>query len=215
MRTRVDFARARMPVRRKLAVVVLVVAGALGSFVAAVATDALRLGPLTFVLPPDALGVSVVVTGLADGDPSADYYSVLILVENRVTDPAIQPYEAGVILRLGSGEIFSGWIPAAGDYERTWTLTLPPPEATTRMFPAGQVGTHGSSAFELFDWAVRGERGVRSQPIFASFTSFYVQTTRLPEGAFFVATVTVTLIWYYHSALQAYPVASRTVTRSP
>jgi hypothetical protein len=204
-----------MPLRRKVTVLILVVAGLLGGFLASVATDTIRLGPSSYVLPADALGVSVTVTRLADGDPEADYYSVLVLIENRVTDPAIQPYSADLVVRVAPGEIFGGWWPPASDYERTWTLTLPPPDARTLSFPAGAIGTQRTSAFDLIDWTVSGERGLRSQQIFGSSTNFYIETVRVPEGNSLVPIVTVSLVWYFHNALQAYPVASSTITGSP
>ncbi|TLZ63895.1 MAG: hypothetical protein E6K13_04120 [Methanobacteriota archaeon] len=198
-----------------MTVLMLVAAALLGSFLATVATDTLRLGPSSYVLPRDALGVFVTVTRSADGDPKTDYYSVLIRIENRVTDPAIQPYRADVIVRVASGGIFGGWWPVAGDYEGPGALTLPPPDGRTLSFPAGAIGTQRTSAFDLIHWTASGERGLRSQPIFGSSTNFYIETVRVPEGNSLAPIVTVSLFWYFRNALQAYPVASSTITGSP
>ncbi len=182
----------------------------IGSLLAVIRMDVIRLGPPTYSLPADALEVSVRAWRLPDGDPLYDYYSLMIWVNETVGDAELQPFSIDVSVNLSEGEIFAPWRPQAGDHHSTSSMVIKPEEVTL-LLPRGVVSTRTSEGYEALYWSVQGERFLRSDPIFDETTNFYIGVIRVTEDTVLSADVEVELTWYYASLLQAYPVVSRSV----
>ena len=177
-------------------------------FVLGIATDVIRLGPSEVALPANALSVDSEFIRIADLDPVWDYYYLVATISNRATDPPVQPYEAVVTLHSNSGEIL-GHNPASGDHSPTPVSRAFPDVDRTFTLPAGFIGYREPSS-GMATWTARGESGWESRPIFRDQANFVLKI-RIVEGMKPSFSTVVTVTWYYHSAIQAYPVASRTV----
>lgn len=173
-------------------------------------TDVIRLGPSEVTLPADALIVTLEPIRGRDIDPVWDYYYLTVTISNRVTDPAILPYEAEVTLLTNPDAVTLGYFPSRDNREESTRSFL----NVDRIFhlPAGTVGfrepTPGTA-----HWTARGESFGNSRPIFRTVAS-YVLEVRIGEGTTPSLSSVVTLTWYYQSAVQAHPVATRTTTAS-
>lgn len=188
-----------------VAIVGVVILGLVLSLV----TDTIRLGPSAVVLPADAMSVTVEFIRIPDGDSVYDYYYLVVTISNYVIDSSIQPYEAGVTLETNPSAETMVHYPWVDDHDAPLTLSFPDIDRTF-TFPAGVVGYKEPNPGTA-QWSVNGESFLRSRPIFGDRASFLLQV-RLNEGADLRVSSVVTVTWYYHSAVQAYPVASRTIT---
>jgi len=188
-----------------VAIVGIVIIGLVLGLVA----DTIRLGPSDVVLPADAMSVTMEFIRLADGDSVYDYYYLVVTVSNDVIDSSIQPYEATVTLQTNPSAQTLVHYPWVDDHEVPLTLSFGDIDRTF-TFPAGAVGysepTPGTAR-----WSVHGESLLKSRPIFETHASFLVEV-RVPDGMELGVSSVVTVTWYYHSPVQAYPVASRTIT---
>lgn len=171
-------------------------------------TDTIRLGPSDVVLPADAMSVTMEFIRLADGDNIYDYYYLVVTVSNHVIDRSIQPYEAGVTLQTNPSAETLGNYPGVDDHEAPWILSFPDIDRTF-TFPAGAV-SYSEPTSGTARWSVHGESLLKSRQIFESQASFLLQV-RVNEGMELGISSVVTVTWYYHSSVQAYPVASRTI----
>lgn len=194
---------------RKILVLAVVGVICLGLFFALTATDLVRLGPSTVSLDPDALRVSGEWFRQSDLDPSHDYYSIWIRVDNEVNDPSIRPFAMAVSVSAEDSVIFTGWIPHAGNQRASETRTrqLPGGAEIVLAPPAGAVQTRSDGGF--MRWTVSGERGLVRQPLFETSADFYLDMIRIPDGAALRAQVEVRVEWFYANVLQAYSVAER------
>ncbi len=174
-------------------------------------TDTIRLGPSEVALPANAMSLTTEFIRIPDGDASHDYYYLVVTVTNSVTDPSIQPYEADMTLRTNPTADTMAHYPWVGDRDGPLILTLPDIERTL-TFPAGVVGYEEPNR-GIAHWSVHGESFLKSRQIFQNQASFVV-TMRIDDGAELQLSSVVTLNWYYHSAFQAYSVATRT-TNTP
>lgn len=180
---------------------------------AALRTDLVRIGPSSVTLPEQALRLSVTWYRLGDIDPEHDYYRFWIHVQNRVDSDSIVPYAIVVNISAREGETLGGWLPMAGDHDRTQRVQWPLDDSSTVLsldLPAGYVNRADGTAYLM--WNVQGERGLSSQAIFRDGADFLVDSVRFPENATMEAHVSVLLTWYYTNPFQAYPVASQTGT---
>ena len=177
-------------------------------FFLAIATDVIRLGPSEVALPADALSVVPEFIRIPDGDPAWDYYYLVATISNRVTDPSVQPYEAVATLQANSGDIFVHY-PSVDDHAATPFAFTFPDVGRTFTLPGGSIG-YREPASGKATWTAQGESGWESGPIFRDQVSF-VLDIRVVDGVKPSFSTVVTVTWYYRSAIQAYPVASRTV----
>jgi hypothetical protein len=177
-------------------------------FFLGIVTDVIRLGPSEVALPADALSVVPEFIRIPDGDPAWDYYYLVATISNRVLDPSVQPYEAVVTFRTNSGETL-GHYPSVDDHRATTFAFTFPDVDRTFTFPAGSIG-YSEPSPGTATWTARGESGWESRPIFRDQASFVLEI-RIVDGMKPGLSTVVTVTWYYHSAIQAYPVASRTV----
>jgi len=173
----------------------------------AIATDLVRLGPATIDLPKNAMGLTIEISRIADGDPSFDYYYVVLSISNSIDDPTIRPYEASVRLRVDPAASITRHIPTAGDHAEGETILLPD-VVRTFTASAGYV-SYDEPEENVGVWIVHGERLLQSTPIFDRRGDFLVDV-RIRQGVSLTVTAEATLTWYYRSPVQAYPVASRT-----
>jgi hypothetical protein len=171
-------------------------------------TDTIRLGPSEVVLPPNAMSVTLEFFRIPDGDNVHDHYYLVVTVSNQVIDRSIQPYEAGVTLYMKSSMENVGHYPPIDDYEAPWILSFSIIDRTF-TFPAGVV-RYGEPTPGTAQWSVQGESLLKSRQIFETHASFVVQV-RVPDGSGLSISSVVAVTWYYHSAIQAYPVASRSI----
>jgi hypothetical protein len=192
---------------RKL-VIVVIVAVIIG-LVLAVVTDTIRLGPSHFTLPPDAMTVASEVIRIPESIEEHDLYYLVVTISNHVTDPSIQPYEAEVTIQTNVDAVQVLHRPPVGYHNAPLTTYFANVDRTF-TFPAGAVGYDDLKSGSA-RWTVRGESLLRSRPIFENQASFMLDV-RIDEGEDISLSSVVTVTWYYHSAIQAYPVASRTVT---
>ena len=180
-------------------------------FLMAVATDAARFGPANVELPPDAMSTYLEIIRISDLDDGHDYFAVALSISNFVNDPSVRPYEATVTLRVNRGSEFFGHGPSAGDHDEVETGSFPELDRTF-TFPAGLVTYDESDEQGIATWTVQGERLWKSEPIFGSRGDFLLPTVRVAESATLTVSAEVTVTWYYRSPVQAYPVATRTIT---
>ncbi|MGI0149990.1 MAG: hypothetical protein ACREDF_10740, partial [Thermoplasmata archaeon] len=192
--------------RRLLIVVVgVVIIGLILSLV----TDIIRLGPSDVILSEDALSVTMEFIRIPDGDNVYDYYYLVVTVSNHVSDSTIQPYEAEVTLQANPTAESLVHYPWVEYHEEPVTLEFPDVDRIF-TFPAGDIGYREPSS-NIGHWSVRGESALRSRPIFENAASFLLKI-RLDDGSNLRLSSVVTVTWYYHSPVQAYPIASRTIT---
>lgn len=185
------------------------------AILAGIGTDALRLGPGSYALPADALRLWTVVREVGEDDATNDYYSLIVFIENGVEDRSVRPYQLHAKLVLGSGQTFIGYWPLGSEYyDEPLRVETGSSDPMILTFPTGRVEVDRSFAFGVLEWNVRGEAGLRSESIFESRTNLWVERIRVPEGASPAFTLTVTLVWYYRTPIQAYPIADQRVTDS-
>jgi len=177
-------------------------------FILGIVTDFIRLGPSEVALPANALSVDSEFIRIPDGDSTWDYYYLVATISNRVTDPSVQPYEAVVTFHTNSGETL-GHYPSFGDHKAIPFIFTFPDVDRTFTFPAGSIG-YSEPSSGMAKWTARGESDWESRPIFRDQASFVLEI-RIVDGMKPSLSTVVTVTWYYHSAIQAYPVASRTV----
>lgn len=172
-------------------------------------TDTIRLGPSEVALPVNAIIVTLEIIRISDGDPVYDYYYVVVTVSNTVDDPLIHPYAATVKVETNAHDGILGHMPAVEDQDTPFSITFPDIDRTY-TFPAGTV-SYRERGPGTGEWTARGESSLRSRPIFRSDASFLLKV-RIDEGMSIRGSSVVGITWYYHSAVQAYPVATRTIT---
>lgn len=201
--------RARIRRNRPLLVAVsgIVIVG----LIFGVLTDTIRLGPSEFALPADAMVVFLDIFRIPDGDNQYDYYRIVVTVGNAVDDASIEPYEAVVQLETNVREGLLGHTPGVSNEDRPYHITFVDIDQTFTL-PAGWV-TYDEPTPGTGQWIVRGESSLKSRPIFRDVASFLLEV-RIAEGGQVGASATARVTWYYHSAIQAYPVASRSI-RTP
>jgi hypothetical protein len=172
-------------------------------------TDLIRIGPSAVALSPDAMTVTLEILRISDGDNLHDYYYVVVTVSNTVVDPSIQPYEATVTLNTNAGDGTLKHTPSLDDDGDTpFTISFPDVDRTF-TFPVGTVH-YDERTSGAGHWILRGESGMKSRPIFRDVASFVLEVA-IGEGGQISASAIVDVAWYYHSAVQAYPVASRSI----
>jgi hypothetical protein len=177
---------------------------------ALIESDVIRLGPSTFTVTDELFHPSVVVYHETDTDPSYDYYSLAIHIPGGLTkEPSIKPWAADVSVRLGEAELLGTYVPKTGDNGQRTTTSISLTWTMSCDTPAGQVTIREDRGY--FNWTVRGERGLRGQPIYEDYVVFCLSMLRVPQDAIFAPEITVTLAWFYSNPLQAYPVATKTM----
>ncbi len=177
-------------------------------FILGIVTDFIRLGPSEVALPANALSVDSEFIRIPDGDSVWDYYYLVATISNGVTDLSVQPYETAVTFRTNSGDTL-GHYPSGDDHKTTPFILTFPDVYRTFTFPAGSIG-YSEPSSGTAKWIARGESGWESRPIFRDQANFVLEV-RIVDGMRPSVSTVVTVTWYYHSAIQAYPVASRTV----
>lgn len=203
--------------RFRVLVVVIVVATAVPlGLDAAIATNTLRLGPTFYDLPVNAMSASILVRWVNQSSNGTlyDYYTILITITNNVTDSSVRPYGLDVRVPLPDAG-FWGWWPE-NPYFASQQRQITADDGEPLLLPAGQFTTYANPAnvgqgTSVMHWVVDGVSAARIVPVMDYSAQFYLSHVLLPRGSVESTNATITLTWDYHSSLQTYPVASRTV----
>lgn len=206
----------RTPLRRlQVLVIVLAVTVPVGVYIAIV-TDTIHLGPTQYDLLGNAMSVTVRVRWQSRSQNSTqlDFYTLLVTVQNNVTDNSIRPYELDASIPLPNATFWYSW-PVSNFVAHQEQVTANDGELL--LLPAGQVFAYADpmnvgQGTSRMRWLVLGDSSSGNVPVMDDHAQFYLENVALPKGSVLHANVTVTLTWDYHGSIQTYPVASRTMT---